>query len=134
MWCRYLQPSPWSGLGFTSSHLCAIVRPLDLKCLAFSVPADGATHALASAARTPLAHRAWLRKSSFYRLSAKKKKQDLKMSSVESEEEDAHLVAMAAILLLLLFSNVEVRRILTPRKNTFRLRGIYSHPRALGWW
>lgn len=56
------------------------------------------------------------------------------MSSVESEEEDAHLVAMAAILLLLLFSNVEVRRILTPRKNTLRLRGIYSHPRALGWW
>jgi hypothetical protein len=63
--CEPLPP----GLGFASSHLYAVVRPLDLKSLAFSVPADGATNALARAAWTLLAHRARLRKSSFYRRS-----------------------------------------------------------------
>lgn len=70
MWCRYLQPLPRPGLGFASSHIYAIVGPLDLKCLTFLLPADAATHALAGAAWTPLAHRAGLRKPSFYRLSA----------------------------------------------------------------
>ena len=69
---HYLQPSP-SGLGLTSSHLYAVVGPLDRVCMTFALPADGATDTLACAAWTALAHRAGLHESSFYRLSGNRK-------------------------------------------------------------